>query len=139
MAPIARIAVLFAMDAEARPLIDALGVALDADAFARVGGDVPMRVHSGKLKSGARVDVVCAGSCARHNVCNVGTVGAALSTYETCATLRPDVIVNAGTAGGFAKRGGEVGDVYVATKFKNHDRRIPIPGYDKYGVGEYDA
>ena len=139
MASIARVAVLFAMDAEARPLIDALGLTLDADAFARVGGDVPMRVHSGTLKSGARVDVVCAGSCARHNVCNVGTVGAALSTYETCATLRPDVIVNAGTAGGFAKRGGEVGDVYVATKFKNHDRRIPIPGYDKYGVGEYDA
>jgi nucleoside phosphorylase len=99
MAPIARVAVLFAMDAEARPLIDALGLTLDADAFARVGGDVPMRVYSGTLKSGARVDVVCAGSCARHNVCNVGTVGAALSTYETCATLRPDVIVTAGTAG----------------------------------------
>ncbi len=32
-----------------------------------------------------------------------------------------------------------VGDVYLATAFKNHDRRIPIPGFDVYGVGATDA
>ena len=139
MSPVRSIAVLFAMDAEAKPLIEHLGLELDADAFARAGGKAPMRVYGGTLPSGAKISVVCAGSCVKHGVCNVGTVGAALSTYETCVTLKPDVIVNAGTAGGFSKRGGEVGDVYLATTFKNHDRRIQIPGYDVYGVGEYDA
>ncbi len=139
MSPVRSIAVLFAMDAEVKPLIEHLGLELDADAFARAGGKAPMRVYGGTLPSGAKISVVCAGSCVKHGVCNVGTVGAALSTYETCVTLKPDVIVNAGTAGGFSKRGGEVGDVYLATTFKNHDRRIQIPGYDVYGVGEYDA
>ena len=90
---------LFAMDAEAKPLIEHLGLELDADAFARAGGKAPMRVYGGTLPSGAKISVVCAGSCVKHGVCNVGTVGAALSTYETCVTLKPDVIVNAGTAG----------------------------------------
>jgi hypothetical protein len=35
--------------------------------------------------------------------------------------------------------GGAIGDVYLATAFKNHDRRIPIPGFDTYGVGATDA
>lgn len=139
MAPVKNIAVLFAMEAEARPLIDHLALTPNETAFERALGKAPMRVHTGATPSGTIIHVVTSGSCAKHGVCNVGTVGAALSTYETCVSLRPDVIVNAGTAGGFAKRGGAVGDVYLATTFKNHDRRIPIPGYDAYGVGEYDA
>ena len=38
------------------------------------------------------------------------------------------MIINAGTAGGFLAKGGRVGDVYVGTHLKHHDRRIPIPG-----------
>ena len=87
MSPVRSIAVLFAMDAEAKPLIEHLGLELDADAFARAGGKAPMRVYGGTLPSGAKISVVCAGSCVKHGVCNVGTVGAALSTYETCVTL----------------------------------------------------
>ena len=47
--------------------------------------------------------------------------------------------MNAGTAGGFKAKDGAVGDVYLATAFKNHDRRIQIPGFDVYGVGAADA
>jgi len=139
------IAVMFAMDAEARPLVDHLALEENPSAFARANGAAPMKCFTGRVTSSSNEDaptvihVVCAGSCAKHSVCNVGTVGAALSTYETCVSLKPDVIVNAGTAGGFAKRGGKVGDVYLGSTFKNHDRRIPIPGYDAYGVGEYEA
>jgi len=32
-----------------------------------------------------------------------------------------------GTAGGFAARGGAIGDVYVGESVMNHDRRIQIP------------
>lgn len=41
--------------------------------------------------------------------------------------LRPDLIISVGTAGGFAARGAAIGDVFVATGFANHDRRIPLP------------
>ena len=125
------IAVMFAMDAEARPLVEHLALEENPSAFARANGAAPMKCFTGKVTSSDDDDaltvihVVCAGSCAKHSVCNVGTVGAALSTYETCVSLKPDVIVNAGTAGGFAKRGGKVGDVYPGSTFKNHDRRIP--------------
>jgi 5'-methylthioadenosine nucleosidase len=136
--PIKTIAVLFAMDAEAAPLIAHLALVEAPDAFVRAPR-APMKCYAGTLPSGTKVYVVCNGSCVKHNVCNVGTVGAALSAYETCVSLSPDVLVNAGTAGGFAKRGGAVGDVYLGTEFKNFDRRIPIPGYDAYGVGSYEA
>ena len=30
--------------------------------------------------------------------------------------------------------GGAIGDVYVSSAFKNHDRRIPLPGFDTFGT-----
>eukprot|EP00252_Welwitschia_mirabilis_P008691 TRINITY_DN20768_c0_g1_i1.p1 TRINITY_DN20768_c0_g1~~TRINITY_DN20768_c0_g1_i1.p1 ORF type:complete len:247 (+),score=51.29 TRINITY_DN20768_c0_g1_i1:171-911(+) len=47
--------------------------------------------------------------------------------------LKPDVIINAGTAGGFKDKGACVGDVFLATDVAFHDRRIPIPVFDLYG------
>lgn len=32
---------------------------------------------------------------------NVGTVGASLATYLACAAYSPDLVISAGTAGGF--------------------------------------
>ena len=62
-----------------------------------------------------------------HGVDNVGTVPAALTTYLAIQTLKPDLVISLGTAGGFKAKGGEVGDVYISTGFANHDRHIPIP------------
>lgn len=53
--------------------------------------------------------------------------------------LHPDLVINAGTAGGFAAKGAGIGDVFVSSVIRNHDRRIPLPGYDQYGVGEYHS
>jgi nucleoside phosphorylase len=33
-------------------------------------------------------------------------------------------------------RGGAVGDVYVSTAMRNHDRRIELPVFDTYGIWE---
>ena len=41
----------------------------------------------------------------------------------TCVACADSV----GTAGGFAARGGAIGDVYVGVSVMNHDRRIQIP------------
>jgi hypothetical protein len=35
--------------------------------------------------------------------------------------------------------GGAIGDVYLSSAFKNHDRRIPIPGFDVFGTGTVTA
>lgn len=49
--------------------------------------------------------------------------------------FRPDIIVSAGTVGGFKRMGAEIGDCFIGTSYVHHDRRIAIPGFDKYGVG----
>ena len=70
---------------------------------------------------------VCAGKDAEHNVDNVGTVPAALTTYLACQQYKPDLIISVGTAGGFKAQEAAIGDVFVGTTTVNHDRRIPIP------------
>lgn len=64
---------------------------------------------------------------------------AAISAFIAVTQFHPDVIVNAGTAGGFRKYGAAIGDAWIGTQFFNHDRRIPIPGFDVYGKGGYAA
>ena len=64
---------------------------------------------------------------------------AALMTYLAVQAFSPDAVISAGTAGGFRARGAAIGDVFVSTRMLNHDRRIPIPGFDAYGVGAYAA
>jgi len=44
--------------------------------------------------------------------------------------------VNGGTCGGFEREGMEVGMVVAGERAVFHDRRIPLPGFDKMGVGE---
>ncbi|XVF00946.1 hypothetical protein REPUB_Repub04eG0046100 [Reevesia pubescens] len=47
--------------------------------------------------------------------------------------LQPDLIINAGTAGGF--KGAVISDVFLVSHVAFHDRRIPTPVFDLYGVG----
>jgi 5'-methylthioadenosine nucleosidase len=58
---------------------------------------------------------------------HIGTVPAALTTYLAIQAFRPDVVISAGTCGGFAARGAAIADVFVSTRMVNHDRRIPLP------------
>ena len=130
------VAVIVAMEAEAAPLIERLG--LKKQEKSPFAGPLPAVVFSGAVGD-ATVHVCTNGPALGFGVDSVGTVPAALTAYQACETLKPDLLVNAGTAGGFKAKGGAVGDVYLATAFKNHDRRIQIPGFDVYGVGAADA
>jgi len=49
-----------------------------------------------------------------------------------------DLLINVGTCGGFKSKGGEIGDVFLATTVANHDRRIVIPVFMSYGVGKME-
>ena len=40
-----------------------------------------------------------------------------------------DLVINAGTAGGFSRKGAAIGDAFISTGIKHHDRRIAIPGF----------
>lgn len=74
------------------------------------------------------------GKCPVHGVDNIGTIPAAVISYLALDKLRPDLAISAGTAGGFKRLGASIGDVYLGTSFAHHDRRIPLPSFDAYGV-----
>ncbi|KAL6526035.1 Mutanase [Orobanche hederae] len=66
---------------------------------------------------------------------SVGTVSVSLLTYASIQSLQPDVIINAGTAGGFKAKCASVGDVFLASHVAFHDRRNPLPMRDIYCIG----
>ncbi|KAG0614754.1 hypothetical protein M758_6G201600 [Ceratodon purpureus] len=129
--------VVIAMQAEALPLVETLQLVEDEQATIFPKG-APWKKYSGDLDA-LNVHVVIPGKDKSLGVDSVGTVPASLLTYAAGVALQPDLIINAGTAGGFQAKGANIGDVYIATEFANHDRRIPIPVFDKYGVGTMEA
>lgn len=130
------IVVIYAMAAEAAPLVAHLN--LEKSEKKRFPNGAPFIVYSGS-HDGITVDVVIPGKDEVHGVDNVGTVPSAVLTYAAIDAFKPDVIINAGTAGGFKAKGAAIGDVYIATHVANHDRRILLPGFEKYGIGEVAA
>ena len=134
--PIKRIAILMAMQAEAQPIIDSLQLLENAEAFNSL---LPMRCFQAQLGE-ISLSVVVAGQDDRFSVDNIGSEASVLMAYETIQNLEPDLILSAGTAGGFASKGAEIGTVYVSDKhFVFHDRHVPLPGFDKSSVGMYPA
>lgn len=131
------VVVHFAMAAEAAPLVVHLGLKelASGDRPAAFGG-LPAVVYAG---GDAKTVVVVNGPDPDFGVDCVGTVNAALTAAAYVAAYKPAVVLNAGTAGGFRRHGGAVGDVYVAEGFVNHDRRVAIPGFDAWGVGRTKA
>lgn len=55
------------------------------------------------------------GKCARYGVDEVGTVPAALNTYIAIKHVNPDLIINAGTAGGFRRKDAAIGRTPLST------------------------
>lgn len=133
MTAVERVLLVVAMNAEARPLVKALEL-VEEGCFCP-----PARCESyvGR-RGGMEVRLVTCGTCATHGVDNCGTVPAALTTYLALEKYRPQLVLNVGTAGGFRQEGGCIGDVYLAHATAHHDRRIPLPGFDKYGVGHHE-
>ncbi|KAJ7537136.1 hypothetical protein O6H91_12G099100 [Diphasiastrum complanatum] len=129
---ISTVLLVIAMQAEALPLVEALKLSQDDTlVFPK---SVPWIKYSG-IHDGLHIHIVVPGKDAVLGVDNVGTVSGALVSYAAIQALQPDLLINAGTAGGFKAKGACVGDVFVATEVAYHDRRIPIPIFDKYGVG----
>lgn len=131
------------MEAEATPFVEHLGLK-PVDGF--FPSHTPFLAFSGK-HSDTKVTVITMGKDSVYGtgVDNVGTVPASLATFLAVEKLKNDsdgnvvpvdLILNAGTCGGFKRMGGAIGDVYLTSGVVHHDRRIPIPGFDEYGHGK---
>lgn len=126
------------MEAEAAPFVEHLGLEPLEDFFP---SQTPFLAFRG-MHHKTKVTVITMG---KDNIYgtgmdNVGTVPAALATFLALTTGdKVDFVLNAGTCGGFARKGAEIGDVFLTTGVANHDRRIPIPGFDTYGIGKLES
>ena len=128
------IAVVMAMASEASPILTQLG----AQAIPAIPL-LPFEFFEAN-RNGCRVIISVNGRDRRHGVDSIGTEAAALNTYFVADRYNPDLLITAGTAGGWMHQGAEIGDVFVSDqKFVHHDRRIAIPGLDEYGIGSYPA
>jgi len=131
--PIKHVVLLFAMEDEALPLIRRLEL-VDKGYLAE---PMPMRWYDGAVGA-LRIDVAVMGSDRRFGIDCIGTQPAAVATHIVLDKLDPDLIINAGTCGGFIKRGGSIGKVYLTGgPFYFHDRRIALPPFEKYADGGY--
>lgn len=86
------------------------------------------------------ITITTPGRDPRYNVDSIGTEPAAVAAFATIMEFQPDLLINAGTAGSFAKHGASVGKVYLSdSAFYFHDHRIPIPGWEQFGKGAYPS
>ncbi|CAN6688058.1 unnamed protein product [Malus baccata var. baccata] len=130
--PISTILLVIAMQTEALPVVNKFNLTEDPDSVFPNG--VPWVRYHGSYKD-LKINLVWPGKDSSLGVDCVGTVSASLVTYASIQALQPDLIINAGTAGGFKSKGACIGDLYLACDVAYHDRRIPIPVFDLYGVG----
>ncbi|CAL1385116.1 unnamed protein product [Linum trigynum] len=130
--PISSILIIIAMQTEATPLVNKFQLKEDLDSVFPKGA--PWVRYYGTYKD-LQINLVWPGKDSTLGVDCVGTVSAALVAYAAVQALNPDLIINAGTAGGFKAKGAGVGDVYLISGVAFHDRRIPIPVFDLYGLG----
>lgn len=123
--------VVMALRAEAMPVVDRLGLeALPP------WESMPWVEAYGS--SDGRVRIVVNGVDPLHGVDSIGTTAGALTAAVAIERFEPTWVVSAGTAGGFASRGGRVGQVIVASgPIIHHDRRVDLEGYDSFARGEY--
>jgi len=131
---IERVVIIMAMKQEAHPLIEEFNFHKLPKIF-----DVELPMEAYHIdKEGIDITIVLNGKDRDFHLDSVATQPATLAAFLAVQHFKPDLIINAGTAGGFAERGSEIGDVYVSNRYvRYHDRRIPLPGFDRYGVGNY--
>ena len=122
-----------AMLAEARPLIDHFGL----DASSPLDEGVP--AHVWRRAGGGPLALVVHGIDPAHACDRIGTETATLVAHLAIRSLRPGLVVNAGTCGGFESRGAAIGSIYVPSRFLFHDQRVDLPRFGDFARGMIDA
>ncbi|CAJ1973003.1 unnamed protein product [Sphenostylis stenocarpa] len=130
--PISNIVIIVAMETEALPVVNRFQLTRDPPSPFPEG--VPWVRYRGTFKD-LSINLIWPGKDPALGVDSIGTIPSALVTYAAIQALQPDLIINAGTTGGFKAKGASIGDIFIISDCAFHDRRIPIPGFDLYGVG----
>ncbi len=124
---------IVAMAAEARPFIQEFRLGERTGYFA----PLPCVLYEGKVH-GKRLCLVLPGRS--HGADLVGCEAASMVTTLAISRLKPDLIVNSGTCGGFISHGAEIGKVYVGNCAMFHDRRVPgDDAWQTQSLGNYPA
>jgi len=133
---IKNIVILMAMQDEATPLINHLEMTENLNCLADA---LPFRCFQKQFEN-LTVSVVTSGVDAITGSDNIGCEPATLMAFESINKLSPDLIISAGTAGGFSSKGAQIGTVYASEKyFVFHDRIVPLPGFSDAAVGCFPA
>lgn len=122
------VTILCAMRPEADPIIGALGLEPHEPAW---DPHLPMRCWRHPSQP---VSLVINGADRRTGVDLIGTTPATLATHAIVQHMRPATILVAGAAGGHSGRTA-IGRVHLVDRAFHHDRRIPLPGFEAYGMG----
>lgn len=132
MGSVRRVLLVMAMRAEAEPIVAALSLR-EVPSPAHM----PFRWYRGPAAS-LEVLVAVNGMDPRHQVDSIATLPAGLNTYAAATEFAPDLIISAGTAGGWSRDETEIGEVFLnADTFVHHDRRVDLPGFAEYGIGRH--
>lgn len=134
--PIKKILILVAMQTEANPIIDALKL---SELINPLDATLPFKSYE-LIEAEQHILLMVSGIDPRYQVDNIGTQPATLIAYVGIQHFQPDLVISAGTAGGFASLGAKIGTVYLSDdEFLFHDRQIPLAGFDQQGAGHYPA
>ncbi len=108
-----RVLLFIAMESEAAPIAHAL------------------RLEHGKGRIGqTEIELLSPGRDDATKIDRIGPVYAAWTLARGIAAQRPDLVVNMGTAGGFAAQGLGIADLVLARDTMFHDARVALPGFD---------
>ncbi|MGA1050766.1 MAG: hypothetical protein ACO3WU_00580 [Ilumatobacteraceae bacterium] len=131
-----RVAVIMAMHDEARPVVERLGAKPTPHPHHRFHAWFTTSL-GGDDRTGEVLVAVNAPD-RQHGVPGIGPEPAVITTLHVLEHWAPDLVVSAGTAGGWASKGGSVGSVVLGgPHVVRHDRRIAIAGFDRFGIGSF--
>ena len=122
-----------AMLAEARPLLDQFTL----DSPSPLDSGLP--AHVWRRSDGGPLALVVHGVDPVHACDRIGTETATLVSHLAIRSLRPKLVINAGTCGGFERRGATIGAIYVPSRYLFHDQRVDLPRFGDFARGVIDA
>jgi 5'-methylthioadenosine nucleosidase len=129
-----RLFLQFAMKLEAKPILDILEA---TRIFPEWVGKLPFEIYQTSL---GELDLLIglAGADPRHECDSIGSVPAAVLAQLAITNFHPQLVINAGTCGGFQSKGHQIADVLVGTRYVAfHHRRSSIASMRDYGIGKY--
>ncbi len=136
------IVILMAMQAEADSIIKSIGLSEVKD---KIPSAMPFRCFQSSKQTipelkHLTITLITSGQDSRYQVDNIGCEAATLMAYQGINLFKPDLLISAGTAGGFEALGADIGTIYIGDDyFVFHDRIVPLPGFEQAGIGRFPA